>query len=93
MNFGPFTSPPDSFAIMNRALESGAGKWWHERDGEESAFSVEAYARAQQGLVQPTPRAAYIRTVGILAGHHQANDDTTTNDGREQTDTEENKDE
>src|SRR5688572_5790951 len=23
MNFGPFTSPPDSFAIMDRALESG----------------------------------------------------------------------
>ena len=32
--------------IYKRALESGAGKWWHEHDGEPSAFSVEEYARA-----------------------------------------------
>ena len=32
--------------IYRRALESGAGKWWHEQEGEESAFSVDAYARA-----------------------------------------------
>jgi diaminopimelate decarboxylase len=32
--------------VYKRALESGAGKWWHDRGGEESAFSVAAYARA-----------------------------------------------
>ncbi|HEV3410565.1 MAG TPA: diaminopimelate decarboxylase, partial [Chthoniobacterales bacterium] len=32
--------------IYKRALESGSGKWWHDHGGEESAFSVEAYARA-----------------------------------------------
>ena len=32
--------------IYKRALESGSGKWWHDRDGEESAFSVQSYARA-----------------------------------------------
>jgi diaminopimelate decarboxylase len=32
--------------IYKRALESGTGKWWHDHDGEESAFSVDAYARA-----------------------------------------------
>ena len=32
--------------IYKRALASGAGQWWHERNGEESAFSVDAYARA-----------------------------------------------
>ena len=32
--------------IYKRALASGMGKWWHDHCGEESAFSVEAYARA-----------------------------------------------
>jgi diaminopimelate decarboxylase len=32
--------------IYKRALESGSGKWWHEHDGEESAFSVADYASA-----------------------------------------------
>lgn len=32
--------------IYKRALDSGSGRWWHEREGEASAFSVEAYARA-----------------------------------------------
>src|SRR3954454_1698138 len=32
--------------IYKRALESGGGKWWHAHGGEESAFSVEQYARA-----------------------------------------------
>ena len=32
--------------IYKRALESGTGKWWHEHDGEESAFSVADYAAA-----------------------------------------------
>jgi diaminopimelate decarboxylase len=32
--------------IYRRALESGAGKWWHDRDGEPSAFSVRDYADA-----------------------------------------------
>ena len=32
--------------VYKRALESGTGKWWHEQGGEESAFSVDAYARA-----------------------------------------------
>jgi diaminopimelate decarboxylase len=32
--------------IYKRALESGSGKWWHDHGGEESAFSVDAYARA-----------------------------------------------
>jgi diaminopimelate decarboxylase len=32
--------------IYRRALESGPGKWWHERGGESSAFSVQDYADA-----------------------------------------------
>ena len=32
--------------IYKRALESGSGKWWHEHDGEASAFSVADYAAA-----------------------------------------------
>jgi diaminopimelate decarboxylase len=32
--------------IYKRALESGSGKWWHEHDGEPSAFSVADYAAA-----------------------------------------------
>ena len=32
--------------IYRRALESGSGKWWHEHDGEPSAFSVRDYANA-----------------------------------------------
>ncbi|MFL6567791.1 MAG: diaminopimelate decarboxylase [Chthoniobacterales bacterium] len=32
--------------IYKHALESGGGKWWHEHDGEPSAFSVAEYAAA-----------------------------------------------
>ena len=32
--------------IYRRALESGSGKWWHDHDGEASAFSVHDYAKA-----------------------------------------------
>lgn len=32
--------------IYKRALESGSGKWWHDHDGESSAFSVRDYADA-----------------------------------------------
>ncbi len=32
--------------IYLRALESGAGKWWHDHGGEGSAFSVRDYADA-----------------------------------------------
>jgi diaminopimelate decarboxylase len=32
--------------IYRRALESGAGKWWHDHGGESSAFSVRDYADA-----------------------------------------------
>jgi diaminopimelate decarboxylase len=32
--------------IYRRALESGSGKWWHDHDGEPSAFSVRDYAEA-----------------------------------------------
>lgn len=32
--------------IYRRALESGSGKWWHDREGESSAFSVSDYAGA-----------------------------------------------
>ena len=32
--------------IYRRALESGSGTWWHEHDGEPSAFSVCDYADA-----------------------------------------------
>lgn len=32
--------------IYKHALESGGGKWWHEHDGEPSAFSVAEYADA-----------------------------------------------
>ena len=42
--------------IYKRALESGTGKWWHEHGGEESAFSVDAYARA---IVPP------LRSLGV----------------------------
>ena len=42
--------------IYKRALESGSGQWWHEHGGEESAFSVDAYARA---IVPP------LRSLGV----------------------------
>src|SRR6266540_2500607 len=32
--------------VYGRALESGAGKWWHDHGGESSAFSVRDYADA-----------------------------------------------
>jgi len=32
--------------VYRRALESGSGKWWHDRGGEPSAFSVRDYADA-----------------------------------------------
>src|SRR5215469_3040227 len=32
--------------VYRRALESGAGKWWHDHGGEVSAFSVSDYADA-----------------------------------------------
>jgi diaminopimelate decarboxylase len=32
--------------IYRRALESGSGKWWHEHNGEASAFSVTDYRDA-----------------------------------------------
>jgi diaminopimelate decarboxylase len=32
--------------IYRRAFESGSGKWWHDRDGEASAFSVRDYVNA-----------------------------------------------
>jgi diaminopimelate decarboxylase len=32
--------------IYRRALESGSGKWWHEQEGEASAFSVADYRDA-----------------------------------------------
>jgi diaminopimelate decarboxylase len=32
--------------IYRRALQSGLGKWWHNRGGEASAFSVRDYANA-----------------------------------------------
>jgi diaminopimelate decarboxylase len=32
--------------IYRRALESGSGKWWHQHDGEPSAFSVRDYSDA-----------------------------------------------
>lgn len=32
--------------VYRRALESGSGEWWHDRDGESAAFSVRDYADA-----------------------------------------------
>jgi diaminopimelate decarboxylase len=32
--------------IYRHALESGSGKWWHEQEGEKSAFSVSRYRDA-----------------------------------------------
>jgi diaminopimelate decarboxylase len=32
--------------IYRRALESGSGKWWHDHEGEPSAFSVRDYTNA-----------------------------------------------
>lgn len=43
--------------IYRRALESGSGKWWHDRDGEPSAFSVRDYA----GAIVPPLRELGIR--------------------------------
>ncbi|HSH38243.1 MAG TPA: diaminopimelate decarboxylase [Chthoniobacterales bacterium] len=45
--------------IYKRALESGTGRWWHDHGGEESAFSVEAYARA----VLPPLRSLGVRVL------------------------------
>lgn len=45
--------------IYKRALESGCGKWWHEHDGEASAFSVADYASA----IVPTLRALNLRVL------------------------------
>ena len=42
--------------IYRRALESGSGKWWHDHDGEPSAFSVQDYANA---IVPP------LREIGV----------------------------
>jgi diaminopimelate decarboxylase len=38
--------------IYRRALESGSGKWWHDHEGESSAFSVQDYANAIIPLVR-----------------------------------------
>ena len=43
--------------IYRRALESGSGKWWHDRGGEPSAFSVRDYA----GAIVPPLRELGIR--------------------------------
>jgi diaminopimelate decarboxylase len=45
--------------IYRRALESGSGKWWHERDGEASAFSVADYA----GAIVPPLRELGVRVL------------------------------
>jgi diaminopimelate decarboxylase len=38
--------------IYRRALERGSGKWWHEHEGEPSAFSVRDYANAIMPLLR-----------------------------------------
>src|SRR5436305_7164537 len=43
--------------IYRRALESGAGKWWHDHGGEASAFSVSDYA----GAIVPPLRELNLR--------------------------------
>jgi diaminopimelate decarboxylase len=43
--------------IYRRALESGSGKWWHDHDGEQSAFSIRDYA----GAIVPSLRDLGIR--------------------------------
>ena len=43
--------------VYRCALESGSGKWWHDRGGESSAFSVRDYAEA----IVPPLRALGIR--------------------------------
>jgi diaminopimelate decarboxylase len=45
--------------IYRRALESGSGKWWHDHDGEPSAFSVRDYA----GAIVPPLRELGIRVL------------------------------
>jgi diaminopimelate decarboxylase len=45
--------------IYRRALESGSGKWWRERDGEASAFSVADYA----GAIVPPLRELGVRVL------------------------------
>ncbi len=44
--------------IYRRALESGSGEWWHDQDGESSAFTVRGYSAA---IVPP------LRDLGIRA--------------------------
>jgi diaminopimelate decarboxylase len=43
--------------IYRHALESGSGKWWHDRGGESSAFSIRDYAAA----IVPPLRKVQIR--------------------------------
>jgi diaminopimelate decarboxylase len=45
--------------IYRRALESGSGTWWHEHDGEPSAFSVRDYANT----IVPPLRELGVRTL------------------------------
>src|SRR5207244_12979208 len=65
-----FFSVGGGMGIVYRfALESGSGKWWHDRGGESSAFSVRDYAEA----TVPPLRAMGIRIMvepGRLLGGH-----------------------
>ncbi len=55
--------------IYKRALESGSGKWWHDHEGETSAFSVEAYANAIRPGLQSLGLRILIEPGRFLVGN------------------------
>ncbi|MDQ6939927.1 MAG: diaminopimelate decarboxylase [Verrucomicrobiota bacterium] len=55
--------------IYKRALESGSGKWWHDHEGETSAFSVEAYANAIRPQLQSLGLRILIEPGRFLVGN------------------------
>ena len=55
--------------IYKRALESGSGKWWHDHEGESSAFSVEAYANAIRPPLQSLGLRILIEPGRFLVGN------------------------
>lgn len=55
--------------VYRRALESGTGKWWHDQGGEESAFSVKAYADAIVPLLRPLGLRVLLEPGRFLVGN------------------------
>jgi diaminopimelate decarboxylase len=55
--------------IYRRALESGSGKWWHERGGEESAFGVPNYRDAILPPLRPLGLRVLLEPGRFLVGN------------------------